>query len=146
MDEKDVLISIYQNCSTATQSINDLVKKTEDKRFKDILNAQYERYIQFSEKVEKLAEDKGVELKDNSWLEKVKLWSSIQMGTITDNSTRHLAELMLVGSVMGTITCYKTQADHENASKEALDLLNELEELEENNFDELKKYLKNDKE
>ena len=64
------------------------------------------------------------------------------MGTITDNSTRHLAELMLIGSVMGTLTCYKTREDHKNASKEVIDLLDELENLEEDNFNELKKYLK----
>ena len=142
MDEKDVLISIYQNCSTGTQSINDLVKKTDDKRFKDLLNAQYTRYEKFSEKVEALAEEKGIELKDNNWFEKARMWTSVQMSTLTDNSTRHLAELMLVGTVMGTLTCYKTKADNPKASIEALELLKELEQMEEDNFNELKKYLK----
>ena len=43
MDNNELLISIYQNTSTAMQSINDLIKKTEDKKFKDLLNAQYKR-------------------------------------------------------------------------------------------------------
>ena len=142
MDDKEVLISVYQNTQTAMQSINDLIKKTEDNKFKDILNTQYSRYQDYNEKTENYAERKNIELKDNNWLEKVKLWSSIQMGTLTDSSTRHLAELMLIGSVMGTLTCYKTRADHKNVSKETLDLLVELEQLEEDSFNELKKYLK----
>lgn len=142
MEEKELLISIYQNTSTAMQSINDLIKKTEDKKFIDLLNAQYKRYDKFQAKTEKLAHENQVELKDNNWFEKAKLWSSVQMSTIADNSTRHLAELMLVGTVMGTLTCYKNKIDYKNANKSSLALLEELETLEENNFDELKKYLK----
>lgn len=144
MQNKQVLISIYQNCSTGVQSINDLIKKTEDKAFKDILNAQYNRYASFNDKVEALAEEKGIELKDNNWFEKARMWTSVQMSTLADNSTRHLAELMLVGTVMGTLTCYKTKADNPKASDDVLNLLKELEEMQENNYNELKKYLKND--
>ena len=142
MDEKNILISIYQNTSTATQSINDLLKKTSNKEFHKLLNAQYDRYVKYAEKVEDFAKNKNIELKDNSWFEKAKMWTSIQMGTLTDNSTRHLAELMLVGTVMGTLDCYKTKSDNPKASKETIDLLKELEEMEEYNFNELKKYLK----
>lgn len=142
MDNKELLISLYQNTSTGMQSINDLVKKTEDKKFKELLNAQYKRYDNFQAKVEKLAHSQQVELKDNNWFEKAKLWSSVQMSTLTDNSTRHLAELMLVGTVMGTLTCYKNKIDYKDADESSLKLLAELETMEENNFDELKKYLK----
>lgn len=142
MDNNELMISIYQNTSTAMQSINDLIKKTEDKTFKELLNAQYERYNKFQNKIEKLSQKLQVELKDNNWFEKAKLWSSVQMSTLSDNSTRHLAELMLVGTVMGTLTCYKNKIDYKEANKNALDLLQELETMEENNFDELKKYLK----
>ncbi len=142
MDEQEVLISVYQNTQTAMQSINDLIKKTDDKTFKDLLNAQYKRYEDFNNKVEDHAKNNGIELKDNNWFEKAKMWSSIQMGTLTDSSTRHLAELMLVGTVMGTLTCYKAIDDYSKAPKEATMLLKELEQMEEDNFNELKKYLK----
>lgn len=142
MDNNELLISLYQNTSTGMQSINDLIKKTDDKKFKDILNAQYLRYDKYQEKVEKLAQEKQVELKDNNWFEKAKLWSSVQMSTITDNSTRHLAELILIGTVMGTLTCYKNKIDYKDADPDILKLLAELEEMEEANFNEIKKYLK----
>lgn len=142
MDNNELMISIYQNTSTAMQSINDLIKKTDDKKFKDLLNAQYKRYDKLQAKAEKLAHTMQIELKDNNWFEKAKLWSSVQMSTFTDNSTRHLAELMLIGTVMGTLTCYKSRDDYKNADVQILSLLNELENMEEDNFNELKKYLK----
>lgn len=142
MDDKELLISIYQNTSTATQSINDLLKKTEDRTFHALLNAQYERYDKLQAKVEQMAKDKKYELKDNNIFEKIRLWTSIQMGTFTNNSTRHLAELMLIGSVMGTLQCYKDREDYPSADQDTMGLLTELERMEEDNFNELKKYLK----
>lgn len=142
MDDKELLISIYQNTSTATQSINDLLKKTEDRTFHALLNAQYERYDALQAKVEQMAKEKKYELKDNNIFEKMRLWTSIQMGTLTNNSTRHLAELMLIGSVMGTLQCYKDREDYPSADKDTQELLTELERMEEDNFNELKKYLK----
>lgn len=142
MDNTQLLISIYQNTSTAVQSIADLVKKTDDEQFKQLLGAQYERYQDLKVKIQNLAHELDIELKDNNIFEKIKLWSSIQMSTFTDDTTRHLAELMLVGTVMGTLTCYKNKIDYKNASKPIQNLLKELETLEENHFNELKKYLK----
>jgi hypothetical protein len=141
MDNKQMLISIYQNCSTGMQSINDLVKKTKDKTFIELLSAQYSRYQELAKKAKALASEEDIALKDNNWLEKAKMWMSVQMSTFTNRSTRHLAELMLVGTVMGTLTCYKTKSDQQKAKQATKDLLAELEKLEENNFNELKKYL-----
>lgn len=142
MDKKKLLTSMYQNTSTAIQSISELVKKTDDKTFLDLLNAQYDRYDTIQAKIEHVAAKHKIQLKDNNIFEKIRMWSSIQMGTLGDNSTRHLAELMLVGTVMGTITCYKDKNDYKSNSKEITELILELEKLEEDHFNELKKYLK----
>lgn len=142
MDEQELIMCMYQNTNTALQSINDLIKKSKDKTFIDLLNAQYKRYEDYNNALESYAKQRNIELKENNWIEKVKLWSGIQMGTLTDTTTRHLAELMLSGTVMGTVNCYKAREDYKNAPSEALDLLNKLEQMEEDNFNELKKYLK----
>lgn len=142
MDNKQMLISIYQNCSTGMQSINDLVKKTKDKTFIDLLSAQYSRYQEIAKKAKVIAKEEDIMLKDNNWFEKARMWMSVQMSTLTNNSTRHLAELMLIGTVMGTLTCYKTKIDQDKAKQPTKDLLAKLEQLEEDNFNELKKYLK----
>ncbi|MBE7082664.1 MAG: hypothetical protein E7378_03220 [Clostridiales bacterium] len=142
MHNKQLLIALYQNTSTSLQSIDELIKKTEDKTFNSLLKAQYDRYDKMQAKIEKVAQAKDVNLKDNNWFEKAKLWSSIQMSTLTDNSTRHLAELMLMGTVMGTLTLYKNRIDFGRAEQDVIALLDQLEQLEEDHFNELKKYLK----
>ena len=63
------------------------------------------------------------------------------MSTITDKTTRHIAELMLLGTFMGYLTCIKDQADHANISKEIDDILLNLKEVERNNIEALMPFL-----
>ena len=142
MKTDELLISLYQNTSTALQSINDLKSKTEDKQFLSLLDAQEKRYKSIMLDIEELANQTKVELKDNNWFEKARLWTSIQFSTMADNTIRHLAELMLLGTVMGTLTLYKNKADYKGSNTKVKDLLLRLETTEEENFNELKKYLK----
>lgn len=139
---QELLISIYQNTSTALQSINDLKSKCEDKIFLELLEAQEQRYKSLQLEIEDYANHLKINLKDNNWFEKARLWTSIQFSTMTNNTVRHLAELMLIGTVMGTLTCYKDREDYQNANPPCLELLNKLEQTEEDNFNELKKFLK----
>ena len=63
------------------------------------------------------------------------------MSTMTDKTTRHIAELMLLGTFMGYLTCKKDQADHKNISKEIDEILASLAELERSNLDRLIPFL-----
>ena len=63
------------------------------------------------------------------------------MSTLTDKSTTHIAEMLLLGTFMGTLQCIKDQSDHAGADEEIMNLLNKLMKLEENNVETLKTYL-----
>jgi len=142
MKTDQLLISLYQNTSTALQSINDLKTKTENKQFLSLLETQEERYKKIQLDIEEIATSMKVNLKDNNWFEKARLWTSIQFSTMTNNTIRHLAEMMLLGSVMGTIQLYKDRADYKGNNQKVKDLMLRLEQTEEDNFNELKKYLR----
>ena len=142
MTTSEVLIALYQNTKTALQSIADIRPKADNQEFLSLLSAQEERYKNINEKIEDTANKHKIELKDNNWFEKARLWTSIQMSTLTNNNLRKLAEMMLIGTVMGTLELYKNRADYHTPSEDVLSLLTELEQVEEDNFKELKKYLK----
>ena len=112
MDEKELttkyLNAIYQNIRTAVQSIEDILPKVEDDSFVSELSKQQDEYSCLAKECEVFAKAEKIEnLKDNNWIEKAKLWASVNMSTITDNSNRKIAELMLIGTFMGIITCLK---------------------------------------
>lgn len=134
--------AIYQNIRTAVQSIEDILPKVKDSNLQKELANEEDKYIALEKECELFAKAEKIEgIKDNNWLEKAKLWSSINMSTMTDKTTRHIAELMLLGTFMGFVTCIKDQADHKNVSKELDEILLNLKELERKNIDALIPFL-----
>lgn len=146
MDEKELttkyLNAIYQNIRTAVQSIEDIVPKVEDDAFVSELSKQQDEYSCLAKECEVFAKAEKIEnLKDNNWIEKAKLWASVNMSTITDNSNRKIAELMLIGTFMGIITCLKDKHDHKGVSKELDEIIDKLYNFERENIDRLFPYL-----
>ena len=133
--------SIFQNLSTALQSIEDMLPKVEDEEFKKELSEEYSDYDLLSRECEMLAKSEGINLKDNTWFEKLKLWGSINIGTMLDKSTRNIAEMFLVGTVMGLIQCLKDLKDYSGVSEDLSDLCSKLNELEEKNYQNLKNFI-----
>ncbi len=138
----ELLTSIYQNCQTAIQSIENIESATESEELRTELREEKARYQDFANKcIANNTEDK--KLPDNNFFEKAKLWTSIKMTTLTNKSTRHIAEMMLLGSVMGTLQCYKDLADYKDADAKYIGLCEGLLEMEEKHFNTLKNFLKN---
>ncbi len=146
MDEKERLTkylnAIYQNTKTAMQSIEDIISKVENKQLITELSREEDEYSCLAKECENFAKAERIEgLKDNNWIEKAKLWSSINMGTLTDKTTRHITELMLLGTFMGIITCIKDKSDHKNTSSELDEIIDKLYNFERENIDRLLPYL-----
>ena len=146
MEDKELITeyinAIYQNIRTAVQSIEDILPKVKDSNLQKELANEEDKYIALEKECELFAKAENIEgIKDNNWLEKAKLWSSINMSTMTDKTTRHIAELMLLGTFMGFVTCIKDQADHKNVSKELDEILLNLKELERKNIDAIIPFL-----
>lgn len=146
MDEKEqqtkYLNAIYQNTRTAMQSIEDIITKVENEQLVCELSREEDEYSCLAKECENFAKAEKIEgLKDNNWIEKAKLWSSINMGTLTDKTTRHITELMLLGTFMGIITCIKDKGDHKNVSSELDEIVDKLYEFERANIDKLLPFL-----
>lgn len=146
MNENEMLASyvnaVYQNIKTALQSLKDIMPKVEDEEFKKELAKEEDVYFTLCKEMEMLAKAENIDgIKDNNWFEKARLWSSINISTMADKSTRHIAELMLIGTFMGYLTCIKDQADHCGVSKEIDEMLEKLKKAEKDNIEKLIPYL-----
>ena len=136
------LNAIYQNTRTAVQSIEDIITKVENKDLICELAKEQDEYSCLATECENFARSQQIEgLKDNNWIEKAKLWTSINLGTMMDKSTRNIAEMMLLGTFMGVVTCIKDRHDHKNVSKDLDEILEKLLNFERDNIDKLLPYL-----
>ncbi len=104
---EEVLAEIHRNCQLAIQSITDILPETEETELREELLAQHEEYEHFGARAAMLARDKDIELKNPGPIKKAMMWSSIKMSTMKDDSSAHIAEMMVQGTVMG-ITALKT--------------------------------------
>ena len=136
------LNAIYQNTRTAIQSIEDILPKVSDGDFVEELSREEDEYNCLSKECENFAKAEKIEdIKDNNWIEKAKLWSAINMGTMMDKSSRNIAEMMLMGTFMGIITLIKDKDDHKNVSAELDEIAEKLYQFERKNIDRLLPFL-----
>lgn len=135
------LTSLYQNTCTALQSIEDILPKVETGELAKELSNQYTKYDVIAKECEMLGKSEDIDLKDNSWFEKIKLWGAINMATMTNKTDRHITEMMMQGTVMGLIQCLKDAKDYKAISKDLDDICEKLANLEEENYQNLKHYL-----
>lgn len=146
MNDKELLVdylnAVYQNCRVGVQSLEDIMTKVECPQFKKELALLQDDYIVLANECELLAKSEKIEqIKDNNWFEKSRLWASINMSTMTNKTNRKIAELLLMGTFMGIITCIKDQNDHKGVSKDIDEILARLKQLERDSIEKLIPYL-----
>ena len=136
-----LLTAIYQNCQTALQSIDNIMPSIKSDALTRELTNEESEYNIITQECEMIAKSENVNIKDNNMFEKIRLWGSIKMSTLTDKSTTHVAEMLLLGTFMGMIQCIKDLADHPSANEEIIHLCKRLQELENKNIENLKNFL-----
>ncbi len=144
MEEKNlkILKEIHKATKMGMDSISFVAEKLDDNKLKDNLSFQYTQYGQVMDRVNKLYENYGEIPEDKNVMNTIMGWTGVQMNTMADKSTSHIAEIMIEGTTMGIIEGRKLMNnDADQASKDVKDLLNNFVTFQENNVEQLKKFL-----
>lgn len=122
-------------------TINKLVGIVEDQEFKRYLESQLHEYEEINTMAKSLLNTNGYDEKGISKLDKIKTYLMINMQTMTDKTSSHVSEMLIIGSNMGIIDAVKNINKYKEAEDEILSLMNRLLKFEENNIQQLKKFL-----
>ncbi len=107
MNENDlnVLDEVNKGATMGMDAIQFVEKKIGDESFREVLNAQYAKYQEISQRAnalyEKLPSDK--EPHEASAMNKMMTWWGVQMKTMSDQSNSNVSELLLNGTNMGIL-------------------------------------------
>ncbi len=142
MTNEQYLILIYKNIQTAIQSIEDMFPKFRSSKLKQVMKQQEQGYLDFKNRCQDLASNKEVQLKDNNFVMKVILSSSINLNTLFNKSSSHIAELFLLGTVRGTIKLYKHAKNTKDIDDDISSLGKDLLNFEEKCYNDIREYLK----
>ena len=137
----NLITAIYQNLQTAKQSINNVIEKINDTKLKKELKRQFKDYDELSESCEDLARVYEIELADNNFFKKAKMWLNVNMATLMDKSNRKIASITIIGSTMGVIDLMSVLSDCKKGKKEFLTLGRAVLDLEERNIEKLKPFI-----
>ena len=141
MDDLTILNEIHKGVTMGMASIETISEKVGDPNFKDNLSYQYNRYRDTLDKVNAKFEEAG-EIPDDTPINvKIMGWTGIQLNTITNKSNSQISEILIQGNDMGIIKAVKLLNQNPQASEDTKNILNGFIRLQENNIEQLKKFL-----
>ena len=142
--EVNVLDELNKGASMGKDAIHYIMDKVEDNALKKELNRQYHKYKVISDEIHKLypeyAEDEDDEPHETSMMNKFMTWSGIEMKTMNDDTTSHLAEILMQGTNMGIIEGRRL-LNHKGEDEKINKLLDEYVEMQEEAVEKLKEFL-----
>ena len=138
----EVLAEIYRNAQLAITSIVDIMPEIVDSGIREEILREHEEYEKICSRAAELALKKNIDIKEPGAMKKAMMWSAIKMNAAVDNSSQHIAAMMIRGTVTGITSLKTSQTDAGNdLDIEVAQLLRDLIALEEANEKKLKKFL-----
>lgn len=133
---------VYQNSQMGVDTITQLMDITKDEAFKERLHAQLKEYRQIHDQAAQMLEENGFNEEGLSAFEKIRTYLMINFQTLSDDSTSHIAEMLMMGSNMGVIDAIKNIRKYrQKAEPDIVKLMEHLKQFEENNVERFKQYL-----
>ena len=137
----ELLNFIYQNSQMGVDTIRQLIGIAEEDTFTKHLEEQQREYEAIHSEAREKLNQNGFDEKGIGAFEKVRTYLMINMQTLTDKSSSHIAEMLIVGSNMGIIDAIKNIKKYSDAEPDIITLMERLLRFEENNVQRLKEFL-----
>ena len=138
----NILDEVNKGATMGMDAISFVSDKVKDDTFKDVLDAQYNKYKKISNRVNDIYSNySNKEPHETNAMNKMMTWYGIQMKTMTDDSTSKLSELLMKGTNMGIIEGRRLLNQNQDAAQDVKNILNDFVVMQEDSVETLKKYL-----
>ena len=137
----ELLQSIRKGAQMGCEGIEEILPMTKGEKFRKALETQKKEYCSVYEEATRLLVSKKEEPEDLSAMAKMSSKTMTMMKTMKDNSEEHLAEMMYQGSAMGVTKIIRNLREYCGCDTEVRALAERLLKTEENNMDQMKKFL-----
>lgn len=141
MKEIEILKEVNKNSKVGIDGVNFILEKALDDEFKQMLYSQKSEYQNIYDRSKNLLLQYGEMAADTPPLQKAMSWMGIQMSTLTNTTDSKLAEILIQGNDMGIIKGTKLLNSTPFKQDSIRNILNDFVGLQQDNINELKKYL-----
>ena len=136
-----ILNEVNKGIKMGMDSISTISEKVGDNQFKDDLLFQYDKYNEILNRVNSELKNYDDFPKELPPMQKTMGYIDIQMSTLTDKSNSHIAEMLIKGTNMGIIEGVKLKNHNPEVEPTISNILDDFIRFQENNVEQLKKYL-----
>ena len=123
----NILDEVNKGATMGMDAITYVSEKVKDGDFKQVLNVEYDKYKNISNRVNELYSNySSKEPHETNAMNKMMTWYGIQMKTMTDNTTSKLSELLMQGTNMGIIEGRRLLNQNNNIEPAVEHILNDF--------------------
>lgn len=140
-DNLSLLEAVVQNTEMGKNTLEQIVPMTDDVQFKAELLRERNIYRELNQEAHTAIEACGGTAQGQNAMAKLNTRMGIGMKTLTDKSTRNLAEMLSEGSSQGVMDCIKSQKDYPDAAPGSKRLMQKVQDFEEDNRIRLERFL-----
>ena len=138
----DILDEVNKGATMGMDAITFVSKKVKDKKFKKVLDIEYNKYEQISYRIKDLySQYSNKNPHETNTMNKVMTWYGIQMKTINDDTVSKLAEILVQGTNLGIIEGRRLLNQNQKVSRNIKKILNDFVAMQEDSLETLKKFL-----
>lgn len=138
----NILDEVNKGATMGMDAISYVSEKVVDDDFKEVLDTEYNKYKNISNRVNNLYDNySSKKPHETNAMNKMMTWYGIQMKTMVDDSTSKLSELLMQGTNMGIIEGRRLLNQNQNIEPDVKNILNDFVVMQEDSVETLKKYL-----
>ena len=138
----NILDEVNKGATMGMDAISYVSEKVVDNDFKEVLDTEYNKYKDISNRVNNLYDNySSKEPHETNAMNKMMTWYGIQMKTMVDDTTSKLSELLMQGTNMGIIEGRRLLNQNQNIETDVKNILNDFVVMQEDSVETLKKYL-----
>ena len=141
MSEDKLLSDIYQNANTGIYSIDTILPKVEDNRISAELVSYQGNLEQIAHTARQMMALKNMNPTDSGVMSRMGIWTGVQLNALRDNSTSHIADMVIKGDTMGITKMTRELNQSVVEDPRIRELGEELVNTQRRNIEILKKYL-----
>ena len=138
----NILDEVNKGATMGMDAISFVSEKVKDNDFKEVLDVEYNKYKEISNRVNELYDNySDKDPHETTAMNKMMTWYGIQMRTMKDHTTSKLSELLMQGTNMGIIEGRRLLNQNNEADHDVKNILNDFVVMQEDSVETLKKYL-----
>ena len=138
----NILDEVNKGATMGMDAISYVSEKVEDNDFKKVLDTEYNKYKDISNRVNNLYDNySSKEPHKTNAMNKMMTWYGIQMKTMVDDTTSKISELLMQGTNMGIIEGRRLLNQNQNIEPDVKNILNDFVVMQEDSVETLKMYL-----